>query len=188
VCCREHMLADGTVRSASERDLADLVRLCAEVHAIHVRQYPWRFRPLDQVSAHSQFERWIADPQFRCLVAESDGGVVGYVLLIVRDYPENAFCYARRFLEIDQIGVEQSRRGHGVGGKLMEAAKDLARDEAIDQLELNVWRFNETARRFFSKHGFDVVRERRICRMAAQLPDRPSPLADSVGRGGPARR
>jgi ribosomal protein S18 acetylase RimI-like enzyme len=63
-------------------------------------------------------------------------------------------------LSIDQIAVKDQYRGCGYGTQLLEAAQQLARDLGLSVIELEVWTFNEDAKRFFVAHGFTTLRER----------------------------
>jgi diamine N-acetyltransferase len=156
------------VISAVDRDLDDLVRLNGEVQALHFEHNPERFRAPDPALIRPMFERWLKDADCRILVARRGETVVGYALLFVRDVAANALCHERRFVEIDQICVTSTGRRSGVGNELMAAAKRFASDQGITTLELSVWHFNETAQRFFERHGFALALERRTCRLSGR--------------------
>lgn len=90
--------------------------------------------------------------------------MLGYVSVLVRERPDNPFCPARTWWEIDQIGVRATHRGTGVGRALIEAVAATAAEHGIAELELCSWAFNESAHRAFERAGFvpKVIRfERR---------------------------
>lgn len=85
------------------------------------------------------FER-IVVTQREPWVAELDGDVVGLLVLDGDD--------------VDQLYVEPGLTSQGIGTALLHHAKGLRPDG------LHLWTFqsNTGARRFYERHGFDVVR------------------------------
>ena len=59
------------------------------------------------------------------------------------------------------IAVERHHRRRGVGGILLEAVLDRARQERYDSIGLNVPAERADAVQTFKKHGFEVVAERQ---------------------------
>jgi GNAT superfamily N-acetyltransferase len=54
---------------------------------------------------------------------------------------------------IDHLYVEPSRTGEGIGGTLL----DLAKQDQPDGLDLWAFQSNTGARRFYERHGFEAV-------------------------------
>ena len=80
-------------------------------------------------------------PQGGVWVVEGDDTIVG-LLVVSRD---GAW--------IDQLYVDPSHTGHGIGSRLIDWAKEGAPGE------LNLWTFrsNVGARRFYERHGFGAI-------------------------------
>lgn len=139
------------IRRATTNDLETLVRLNTQVQAIHVAARPDYFRVPETPAVSKWLAGMLDDPSIVVWLATRDGDALGYVLVMTKDRPANPFCHARVTAEIDQIAVEEGERGAGVGRALIEHA--IASAE-VDNVELNVWAFNDAARAAFERCGF----------------------------------
>lgn len=59
-------------------------------------------------------------------------------------------------LEIERIYIDSKYQGLGLGTKLLEKAKDRARELDLEFVWLGVWEKNGDAIRFYRRHGFDI--------------------------------
>ena len=81
--------------------------------------------------------------------------VVGYMRFYLWD--TNSTTSAKRtMLSIDDIGVEESLRNHGVGTKMMDRLRELASGWGVSAICLYVDAPNESAQAFYKKCGFQV--------------------------------
>ena len=56
-------------------------------------------------------------------------------------------------LYIDDLCVDESARGKGIGGKLFEYVESFGKSVGCDSITLNVWEQNTAARRFYDACG-----------------------------------
>ena len=78
------------------------------------------------------------------------GAMAGTVALLLREHAR-----ARHKCELVAMYVSGPERGRGIGGALLEHLLDFARTEPhMRKIMLQVVDGNETAQRFYEKHGF----------------------------------
>jgi len=123
------------VRQAGSEDVPALVVLNRSVQKLHVAHRPDYFKDADSGSVAEWFSSMLQNPGARVWVGEVGGVPAGYVLMIAHDRPENAFCFGRRFCEIDQIAVSPAFRRRGVARALIERVLNDARLRALGDVE-----------------------------------------------------
>jgi tRNA (guanine37-N1)-methyltransferase len=118
------------------------------------------------IGAHltaEHFAAYLADPTRDVLVADEDGELVGYTLLVAGE-PTAAEVAAvvplRPTVELSKCYVLPGRHGGGVAGALMAASLDAARARDAAGMWLGVNGENERAQAFYRRSGFVVVGER----------------------------
>jgi ribosomal protein S18 acetylase RimI-like enzyme len=159
--------SDIRIRNASATDLEAIVALSAFVQRQHADALPDLFKP----PAKSQqiidtFRGFLADPASLMLVAEA-AKPVGYLWAQLQNRPEGWTRFALRLLYIQHMGVTPRFRRRGVGRLLLARAVEIARQQGIKRIELDVCSFNAEARDFYAKHGFAVFNERMAFRTDA---------------------
>jgi ribosomal protein S18 acetylase RimI-like enzyme len=149
-----------TIREAYENDAALLAELNCGVQALHVAALPVYFKVADPAAVADLFRTKLQSQDFGAWIAWAGERAVGHVVGVVRERPENALCTARRFYEIDEIGVIPEYREQGVARALVERALSEARARGIVDVELSSWAFNAEAHAALRALGFEpkVVR------------------------------
>lgn len=96
----------------------------------------------------------LADPKVRIRMAEEDGAPCAYLKLVPMDLP---VPHEQGALEIKQLYVLAPWQGAGIAAALMDWAIETGRADGAPALYLSVWEHGLRARRFYARHGFDVV-------------------------------
>jgi ribosomal protein S18 acetylase RimI-like enzyme len=148
------------IRRAEPGDEARLASLCAVVQELHARHRPDVFKPMDIAGLELWFEHALATATSRFWLAEIGEAAVGYVLVVEQRRADGVFCYQRRWLEIDQVGVDPGFRRRGVARALIGHVCQTARDEGVADVELNTWSFNDAAQLTFQRLGFNTANVR----------------------------
>jgi GNAT superfamily N-acetyltransferase len=107
--------------------------------------------PADLAPYEAALEEIDATPGNEVLVAEVGGVVAGTCqLLIFRHLQERG----GRCAEIESVHVDERLRSSGIGGVLVEAAVERAREAGCYRVQLTSNKSREAAHRFYERHGF----------------------------------
>ncbi len=122
-----------TLRPAGADDLSALVELenrCFDYDRLSRRNFQWML-----TRAHASLT-----------VAEGDGGVLGYALVLFHEGTSLARLYS--------IAIDPRARGIGLGQKLLEAAEQAARDNDRAYMRLEVRPDNRGAIALYERNGY----------------------------------
>jgi ribosomal protein S18 acetylase RimI-like enzyme len=141
------------IRRATPADAATIARLNAHVQGWHAAQYPDVFhaRP-DPATVRAYFEGWLAEPT--CTIFLAGEPALGYAACSLQFRDPSVFSPGIRRLMIDHIAVAPEARRQGHGRALLDAARQLARDQLADEILLDTWEANHGAHAFFRAAGF----------------------------------
>ena len=122
-----------------------------EISAALARLLP-QLNPTLPVPDMARLERLVADPDVTLLVALDGEEVVGTTTVIVYTTP---FWIKAR---LDEVVVDSSVRGRGVGEALVKAALDVGRGKGAQVAELQSGRGanREAAHRLYERLGFKI--------------------------------
>lgn len=172
-------------RAAVREDLPALCALGEEVNAIHHAAYPHVFAAAG--SADRDLEHWassIGGDDARVFVAVAGGEVVGFVNVSLIN-ETHSLLQPMRFGRVGSISVSEGMRGRGIGRQLMRLVHAFVAERGGHEVRLNVWAFNEAARRLYDELGYEV-RSLQLARLVnedtlvvleveRQVPHPPSP-------------
>jgi GNAT superfamily N-acetyltransferase len=145
------------IRRATAEDAARLADLNAHVQGWHAAHFPdVFFAQPDRQGLIDWFADRLADPA--CTAFLAGDPAQGYALCSLQLRAGNVFSPPVRRLMIDHVGVDPLARRQGLGRALFLAARDLARDLAVDEIMLDTWEANHEAHAFFRALGFSPRR------------------------------
>lgn len=107
--------------------------------------------------SRAQLEDLVGSEASTLFVARVDGRIVGSLTLAMFRIPTGVRAW------IEDVVVDESARGHGVGEALNRAALDRARDEGAITVELTSRPSREAANRLYQRMGF-VTRDTNVYR------------------------
>lgn len=146
------------VRMAEAGDLERVNELRRQVNELHVQGKPEVFKPGFGEELRSYIHTIFDAPDREIIVAEDDGRVIGFACLRHMDRPETPYMNRRRYLEVDEFGVDIAHRRCGAGRAMFEEIRRIAKACGFDRIDLNMWEFNEDALKFYESVGLKTYR------------------------------
>jgi len=113
--------------------------------------------PSSPPPARGLLEAIVADPDSALFVARLEGSIVGSLTLALYRIPTGTKAW------IEDVVVDESARGHGVGEALSRAAVDEARRRGAKDVALTSRPSRESANRLYQRIGFEA-RETNVYR------------------------
>ena len=149
------------VRPARPGDGEGLARATVDLAEQYVGLDPERFKvPEVDLAARAEAELREPVPADRLwLVAELDGEVVGEVQAFVEEPLDDAAAQPQRDVGlrrvyVNYLAVQAAFQSRGIGGRLMDAAEQWARERGAALILTDTNLRSERAVRFYEKQGF----------------------------------
>ena len=149
-----------TIRRAKNEDAPQILDLLLQVESIHQQGRPDLFREHGVKFTAPELYEIFADDTRPVFVAEVDGKVAGYVFGIITETKGSTMLFDMKTIHLEDVCIDESCRGMGIGGALMEYVTAWAKENGCDRMDLDVWEFNEGARRFYERYGFTTQKRR----------------------------
>ena len=138
---------------ATMTDQASINALALQVHAMHVAWRPDIYEMVDELYPQERMVEGISAREL--YVAKLNDQIVGYVSLKIRNY-DHPGLVKRKVMVVDEICVEETLRGNGIGMAMMEDVRALAKAFRCTDLQLGVYPQNDEAVGFYQKCGFTI--------------------------------
>ncbi|WP_188208067.1 GNAT family N-acetyltransferase [Alkalibacillus aidingensis] len=131
------------IRPATSDDMVKLAYLIGELGY-----------PTTEEEMKHRMEKINSSPEYKTLVKEKDGKLVGMIGMILGYHYENNDNYVR----IVALVVDSDYRNQGIGEQLMDEAEKWAKQNEATKLVLNSGNRRErhTAHRFYIRRGFEA--------------------------------
>lgn len=169
------------IRKATVSDAPALAALNHSVQNMHADAFPEKFRrDTPDESVARVFSTAIQSPSNYWLVWVEEQPIA-FICAEFREHDENWCVVAHRSCYLSGIVVAPQFRRKGIARALLEELKREAAARRVTSIELDVWAFNEQAKRTFATLGFRGMREKMT--LVMEKPNQaPEPTAPS-GRG-----
>ena len=155
-----------TIRLAELRDIPGMIRLLNQVGGVHHEIRPDIFRAGCQKYSPAQLEELLRDETKPIFIYDEEGFVAGYCFCQHREYRDSTTMTDRKELYIDDLCVDENRRGRGIAKALYAHVCDYAKSRGCSYITLNVWCGNEGAMKFYEKAGLtprNITMETKLC-------------------------
>lgn len=146
---------------AEKSHINDISKLLNQVLEVHHEGRPDIFR-----SGKEGFRKYSDDELIEILendetpvfVAIDDDKVKGYAFCKFENVEESNSLNDLKSLYIDDLCVDENYRREHIGTKLLNFVKDFAKENGCYHITLNVWAFNEPARKFYENNGLKPLK------------------------------
>ena len=143
-----------TIRRAKNEDLAGLNKLLQQVLMVHHNGRPDLFKPNAKKYTDEEIFQIIANDETPIFVAVDDKEeVLGYAFCVFKQFVNNEIMTDIKTLYIDDLCVDEEKRGMHIGKQMYEYVLDFAKANGCYNVTLNVWSCNESAMKFYEKCG-----------------------------------
>jgi GNAT superfamily N-acetyltransferase len=147
------------IRSYAGKIDADALRECV----IELQEFERNMDPR-MPAGEDIADEYIVEMLNRCescagdvLVAEINGELAGYVTILNHVQSDDLDDGDMEFGLVADLLVRRSYRGTGLGGELMRAAEDFARNGGVTWLRVSVMAANRGARQLYDSLGFSEI-------------------------------
>lgn len=142
------------IRAANEKDINSINRLLLQVLTVHHNGRPDLFKPNARKYTDAQLKDILNDASKPVFVAADDNGnVLGYAFCIFQQHINDNILTDIKTLYIDDLCVDESKRGMHIGRQLYEYVLSYAKQNGCYNVTLNVWACNENAVKFYDSCG-----------------------------------
>ena len=142
------------IRRASGEDMQGINKLLCQVLMVHHNGRPDLFKAGAKKYTDEELLQIIADDSRPIFVAvDESNAVLGYAFCIFQQHLCNNSLTDVKTLYIDDLCVDEEKRGMHIGKTLYEYVVRFAKQSGCYNLTLNVWSCNEGAMRFYQKCG-----------------------------------
>ncbi|MBP3595205.1 MAG: GNAT family N-acetyltransferase [Lachnospiraceae bacterium] len=142
------------IRRAKETDMPGINNLLRQVLMVHHNGRPDLFKANAKKYTDEQLAELIKDdtkPIFVCVDEEET--VLGYAFCVWQQHINNEILTDIKTLYIDDLCVDETRRGQHIGKSLYEYVLAYAKENKFYNVTLNVWSLNESAMKFYEACG-----------------------------------
>ena len=139
---------------ATKKHIAEISRLLRQVLDVHSQIRPDIFKKGTKKYTRKELKKIIwknKSPIFLCVEGEC---VLGYCFCVINKVKDSNFLQDKKTLYIDDLCVDETCRGKGIGKALYAYVLEFAKNEGCDNITLNVWTGNDNAIAFYQNLGF----------------------------------
>ena len=142
------------IRRAENKDMNGINKLLHQVLMVHHTGRPDIFKPNAKKYTDEELMDILADDLKPVFVAvDEQDTVLGYSFCVFQQHVNNNILTDIKTLYIDDLCVDEEKRGMHIGRTLYEYVLEFAKESGCYNVTLNVWSCNESAMKFYEKCG-----------------------------------
>lgn len=138
---------------AEEKDIERMHELLTQVNLVHHKGRPDLFK-CGRKYTDEQLREILRDKKRPIFAAVDENDcLLGYAFCIFQQHLNDNILTDIKTLYIDDLCVDETKRGLHIGSTLYNAVLDFAREQGCYNVTLNVWSCNESAMKFYENCG-----------------------------------
>lgn len=142
------------IRRATATDMGGINKLLNQVLMVHHNGRPDLFKANVKKYTDEELALIITDDTKPIFVGvDENDAVLGYAFCIFQQHINNNILTDIKTLYIDDLCVDEDKRGMHIGKQIYEYVVDFAKAQGCYNLTLNVWSCNESAMKFYESCG-----------------------------------
>ena len=142
------------IRRAKQSDMSGINKLLNQVLMVHHNGRPDLFKCNVKKYTDEELALLIEDDGRPIFVAVGEKEeVLGYAFCVFQQHINNNILTDIKTLYIDDLCVDEDKRGMHIGKQLYDYVINFAREQGCYNLTLNVWSCNVNAMKFYEKCG-----------------------------------
>ena len=142
------------IRRAKDSDMSGINKLLQQVLMVHHNGRPDLFKANMKKYTDEELSEILADDSKPIFVAlDEKEEVLGYAFCVFQQHINNNILTDIKTLYIDDLCVDEDKRGQHIGKQLYEYVLQFAKEQDCYNVTLNVWSLNENAMKFYESCG-----------------------------------
>ena len=136
------------IREATEIDYPLINKMLLKLQNYHSENVPTIYKKLDTFFTFDEYLKILEDRNVYFILATLDNEVIGLIWLSFNE-KLSKYEYQRKQIWIEGIYIKTKYRRKGIAQKLVNEAINKAKFLNAQSIELMIWNFNETSKKFF---------------------------------------
>ena len=136
------------IREATETDYPVTNKMLLKLQNCHSENVPRIYKKLDTFFTFDEYLKILEDRNVYFILATLDNEVIGLICLSFNE-KLSKYEYPRKQIWIEGIYIKTKYRRKGIAQKLVNEAINKAKFLNAQSIELMIWNFNETSKKFF---------------------------------------
>ncbi|RDE25033.1 GNAT family N-acetyltransferase [Motiliproteus coralliicola] len=153
------------IEDVTAADLDQLTDYFVIEQGVHRAAHPELFTAVDSAAFKDFLLQSLDSSTSYLRIAKRQTEIAGFLFVEIYQHHGSIIRLPRKFACVELIYVDPGYRRQGVGSALLNDAKQIARLEGVDRVELDVMAFNGGARDFYANQGFSDL----SCRMDTKV-------------------
>jgi GNAT superfamily N-acetyltransferase len=143
------------IRLAETKDVKGICSLYNDFFIYNANQQPQYYKPAIENGEYPKSV--VANDTEDIFVAADGNAVIGLIHVKEEKTPPFSCFVQQKFATIIDLFVKDNFRNKGIGGLLVESAKQWAASRNLDYIELNVLAENENGIQFYNYKNFKTI-------------------------------